>query len=217
VGTNTLTVAANAVLAGVGVVGGSTTIQNGGTLAPGDTGIGRLTISNNLVLAGNALLKISKNGGVLTNDLVFNTGALAMGGSLTVTNIGTNAFAAGDKCVLFNAGSRSGSFSTLTLPALSGGLGWSNSLAANGSLQVVTAVNLTRTNINFSVLGGTLSLSWPADHTGWRLLAQTNHLAGGLSVNTNDWGTVAGSAATNNVSVVLDPTKAAEFYKLTYP
>jgi len=215
--TNTVTVATNATLGGVGVMGGLVTVQSGGILAPGSGGIGRLTISNNLALAGNALMKISKLGGGLTNDLVSVTGTLTMGGSLAVTNIGTNALAAGDKFMLFSAGAQAGNFSALTLPALSAGLGWSNSLAANGSLQVVTTVSLAWTNLVFSVSGGTLFLSWPADHTGWRLLVQTNHLAAGLSANPSDWGTVSGSAATNNVRVLLDPAQPAAFYQLAYP
>ena len=79
------------------------------------------------------------------------------------------------------------------------------------------AVNTSRTNITFAVSGSNLNLSWPADHTGWRLLAQTNHLAAGISSNTNDWGTVAGSASTNNMSIPIDATKPTEFYRLVYP
>jgi autotransporter-associated beta strand protein len=79
------------------------------------------------------------------------------------------------------------------------------------------SVNTSRTNIIAAVSGSNLNLSWPADHTGWRLLAQTNHLASGISANTNDWGTVAGSVSTNKVSIPIDATKPAEFYRLVYP
>jgi len=78
-------------------------------------------------------------------------------------------------------------------------------------------VNSTPTNLITSVSGGSLSLTWPADHTGWRLLAQTNHLVQGLSANSNDWGTVNGSANTNQMNLKLDPTVPAEFYRLVYP
>jgi hypothetical protein len=54
-------------------------------------------------------------------------------------------------------------------------------------------------------------------HTGWRLIAQTNNLAAGISTNLNDWMTTAGSAVTNNVTVPIDPGKPAKFYRLTYP
>jgi len=90
-------------------------------------------------------------------------------------------------------------------------------LAGSGSLLVVLPVNTTPTNITASLSGSNLSLSWPADHTGWRLLMQTNNLANGVSANTNDWGTVSGSANTNQVQVIIDPTKPAEFYRMVYP
>ena len=78
-------------------------------------------------------------------------------------------------------------------------------------------VNTTPTNIVASVSGNNLTLSWPPDHTGWRLLMQTNNLANGVSSNTNDWGTVAGSSATNQIIAPIDPTKKTEFYRLVYP
>ena len=89
-------------------------------------------------------------------------------------------------------------------------------LTGNGGLLVVP-VATNPTNIVASVSGTTLTLSWPANHTGWRLLVQTNNLAGGLSSNTNDWGTVSGSTATNAVNLTIDPAKAAEFFRMVYP
>lgn len=64
---------------------------------------------------------------------------------------------------------------------------------------------------------GYLNIAWPADHTGWRLQVQTNHLAAGISANPADWGTVAGSTVTNAVSLPIDTTKAGGFYRLVYP
>jgi hypothetical protein len=65
--------------------------------------------------------------------------------------------------------------------------------------------------------GNNLNLSWSADHIGWRLLVQTNNLAAGVSRNTNDWAAVAGLAATNQISIPIDRTKRAGFYRLIYP
>ena len=78
-------------------------------------------------------------------------------------------------------------------------------------------VNTTPTNIVAKVSGTNLTLSWPADHIGWRLLTQTNNLANGISGNMNDWGTVANSASTNLVTIPINPTKPTEFYRLIYP
>ena len=98
-------------------------------------------------------------------------------------------------------------------------LGSTSGLTVDGSLQVVVGptVNTTPTNILTHVSSGNLTLSWPADHTGWRLLVQTNHLAGGISENTNDWMTVTGSAATNQLSIPIVSTNRNEFYRLVYP
>ena len=145
-GTNTVTVANTATLAGGGTVNGATTVSSGGTLAPGDAGIGTLSFSSKLTLNSGAktVLELSKNGGIPTNDLVSVTGALALGGTLTVTNIGTNTLALGDSFDLFNAGTFSGGFSSVSLPALGGGLMWNtNSLAVNGIISVAVNPNAT--------------------------------------------------------------------------
>ena len=46
---------------------------------------------------------------------------------------------------------------------------------------------------------------------------QTGSLTGGLSPNTNDWMTVAGSPVTNQIIVPVDPTLPLEFYRLIFP
>jgi len=93
-----------------------------------------------------------------------------------------------------------------------------SSAPANLTLTNATTVNLTPTNLVATVSGGTnLTLSWPLDHTGWRLLTQTNNLANGISRNTNDWGPVANSAGTNQMSLPILRTNRTEFYRLIYP
>jgi autotransporter-associated beta strand protein len=155
IGTNSLTVQTNAALGGIGVVRGAATVQNGGTLTPGNSGIGTLTISNTLALSGNAVMKISKNGGVSTNDLASVSGALVLGGSLVVTNIGTNPFTAGDSFKLFKAASWSGGFTNFSLPPLASGLIWAtNTVAGNGTISVS---NLTFTLAYTAGTNGTIS------------------------------------------------------------
>jgi hypothetical protein len=78
-------------------------------------------------------------------------------------------------------------------------------------------VNTAPTNITATVSGHVLSLTWPADHTGWRLLAQTNNLASGLSANTNDWMTVPGSDLVNQATITINPAVKSGFYRLVYP
>lgn len=55
---------------------------------------------------------------------------------------------------------------------------WTNDLAVNGTIAVIAAITVkpNPTNITTSVSNGTLTLSWPQDHTGWTLQVQTNSL-----------------------------------------
>jgi len=91
--------------------------------------------------------------------------------------------------------------------------------ANNTSPKVVTTVvpNTTRTNLTYSVTSSNLTLQWPVDHTGWRLLGQTNHQNLGISLDTNDWGTVTGSSATNSIVIPLNLALPSEFYRMVYP
>ncbi len=79
----------------------------------------------------------------------------------------------------------------------------------NGTLTVTSATNPT--NLLASVSGSTLTLSWPVDHLGWTLQAQTNDL--GIALG-NGWVDVAGSAAVNQWVVAMDATLPTVFYRL---
>jgi len=68
-----------------------------------------------------------------------------------------------------------------------------------------------------SVSGGVLTLNWPLANLGYRLLQQTNHLSQGVSGNTNDWGTVAGSTATNKATITITNSVPNEYYRLVFP
>jgi hypothetical protein len=77
--------------------------------------------------------------------------------------------------------------------------------------EILQVPSVNATNITFTRNGGVLTLSWPADHTGWRLQMQTNSLA-----DTN-WVDVAGSSLTNNVALPADTTPGSVFYRLVFP
>ncbi len=68
--------------------------------------------------------------------------------------------------------------------------------------------------LGYSINGGQLTLTWPGDHLGWRLVMQTN--APGVGLTTN-WVTVAGSTSTNLVVVPLDPDIGSVFFRLIHP
>ncbi|MGH7941919.1 MAG: hypothetical protein ACREFR_12710, partial [Limisphaerales bacterium] len=62
--------------------------------------------------------------------------------------------------------------------------------------------------------GGWLNVSWPPDHTGWNLQAQTNSTDAGLG---SHWITLPGSAATNRFAIPIDRNNGCVFLRLEYP
>jgi len=141
-------------------------------------------------------------------------GTLTYGGTLSLTNL-SGTLAAGDSYKLFSAGTYGGTFARLSPATPATGLIWNtNTLATDGTLRIATAVNTTRTNITFSVSGDQLNLSWPADHTGWRLQAQTNAPGAGLSTN---WADVPGSTTVHSISFTINPAKGSVFFRMVYP
>jgi hypothetical protein len=119
------------------------------------------------------------------------------------------------------AGSIGGTgYPALTLGTLPSGCGGylSNNVAALSIDLVVTSapllVNTNSTNLVAVVNGANLELTWPADHTGWRLQAQTNTLAHGLDTN---WVNVPGTGASNHYTNAIDATKGSVFYRMVYP
>jgi hypothetical protein len=78
---------------------------------------------------------------------------------------------------------------------------------------VPVTVNPNPTNIVFSAASNQLTLSWPADHIGWQLQAQTNGLSVGLSTN---WVNVGGTTVTNKLVIPINLTNGTVFYRLMY-
>jgi len=216
-GDGTLTLNAGQTLNGFGTVTGLVLTVSGSAIAPGSAGsLGILTLANNATLGGTNVMKLNKTS--QTNDVLSSGGALVLGGVLNVTNLSGN-LAATDTFSLFTAAAGiSGAFSAIVPATPGSGLGWNtNTLVTDGILRIVATVNTNPTNLTATVAGNVLTLFWPADHTGWRLLVQTNNLASGISLNTNDWVTVPGSAGINQTNFTVDPTKPTEFYRLVYP
>ena len=209
---NSVNVNTGATLGGSGTINAPVTVYPGATLAPGANAVGKLAVNSTLNLGGITVMEVSKTAN--TNDLLTGMSTVIYGGTLTVNNLG-GSYVAGDSFKLFNSQSYQGTFAATNLPSIAP-LVW-NWIPTNGTLAVVSGVATNPTNITATVSGNVLTLSWPADHTGWRLLVQTNNLATGISSVTNDWSTVAGSAAINTTNIIIDPLKPTEFYRLIYP
>jgi hypothetical protein len=158
-------------------------------------------------------MKIDRAAVPTSDKLVAPGVVVGPGATLTVNNLGSTDFVAGDTFTLFST-PISGAFGTVNLPALpSPDLYWTNKLAVDGTIAVVGpgTVNPNPTNLTFTVGGGNLTLSWPLDHTGWTLQVQTNSRAVGLSTN---WFDVSGSTTTNAITLPAGTPNGAVFYRL---
>ncbi len=86
-------------------------------------------------------------------------------------------------------------------------------LATEYNLPIGVTISTVPTNILASVANNQLTLSWPKDHLGWQLQAQTNSLQVGLGTN---WINVAGTTATNEVVIPINITNGSVFFRLMY-
>jgi fibronectin-binding autotransporter adhesin len=155
----TLTIGTGQKLLGVGSVRGTLTVSSGATLAPGHS-IGSIAGTTNITLGGQTLMDI--DAGAVTNDQVITTNSITYGGTLVVTNI-NGTLAAGQSYRLFNAGTYSLNFSSVTLPTLTAPLYWTNTLTSNGTIAVasavvpqphITAITINPPNITISATNG---------------------------------------------------------------
>jgi fibronectin-binding autotransporter adhesin len=201
-------------LGGNGLIRGPVNIQSSGRLAPG-TSIGALTISNSLNLSGVTAMEL--HAAARTNDLVRGVTIVTYGGTLTLSNL-AGTITTSNVFKLFNANSYRGAFAAL-IPASPGAdLAWNtNTLTADGTLRVVSTAPVPLSVGHATPCGPSsqcLTLSWPADHTGWRLQVQTNSVSAGLGTN---WFSVPNAIATNQMTFTVDPTVGCVFYRLVYP
>ncbi len=210
-GTN-VAVSSGATLSGSGTIDANVQIANGGTLAPGGASTAVLTVNSNLLLNASSIAHMNVNAGTVASDRVACLGTITYAGSLVVSNVG-GTFVNGQSFQLFSAANVTGNFTATNLPALGSGLAW-NWNPALGTLSVVSggpSVATNSTNITATVSGGNLNLSWPSDHTGWRLLVQTNSLTG------NNWVTWPNSTNVNSVVIPIDPANKALYFEMIYP
>ncbi|MDF7806560.1 chondroitinase-B domain-containing protein [Pontiellaceae bacterium B12219] len=191
-------------LGGSGEVENSVKVNSGGTLSPGES-IGTLTVGELTLKAGSTTI-MEVNASSATSDLVTWSDDATYAGDLQVNNL-SGTLTSGQNFQIFSAGG-SGSFDSIT-PEPGDGLAWSFD-AASGVLSVVSGVNTTPPDLAFGVSNGTVNISWPGDRTGWQLQYQTNNLS-------TNWLVWPDSTLTNDMTIPMDPTDAAAFYRLIYP
>ncbi|GAA5484178.1 beta strand repeat-containing protein [Haloferula sargassicola] len=123
-------------LGGSGTISGDTAMS--GTLAPGASA-GLIDFTGDLALGASSKLQMEIGGTARGSghDAFDVTGGLTLAGELQVSFIGGYLPAGGESFILWTAGSTTGAFTSVSLPALSGDLSWDTSqLAASGILSV---------------------------------------------------------------------------------
>jgi autotransporter-associated beta strand protein len=215
------TVVSNGVLAGIGTLASPVITRGAGALGAGSaSGVGTLTVNNNVTLQSGASLRISKTGGTRACDLVSASGAVTYGGTLTITDITSDGtlLAVGDTFTLFQAGSQSGSFSSIVNATGSG----AEFSFASGVLTVtkvgpatftsvpgITTFNLNGNNVVMTVTNGQAGCSY-------YLLMSTN-----VALPINQWRAIATNVTAasgtftfigTNAVTAIDPQR---FYRLS--
>ncbi len=200
------------VLSGNGTIAGSVTIASGATLAVGNTN-DSLTVDNNLTLSTGSTTTLHIRHSPLNNSSVVVGNNLTFGGALVVTNLGL-APGGGDTFQLFTAGNISGTFTSLTLPALTNGFFWNtNLLLTAGTLAVETVTGAAIDNISVSGSQMLMSGSGGAATGNYYLLSTTNvavPLTNWTRLLTNQFDNGGNFSLTNN----FIPAAPQKFYLL---
>jgi autotransporter-associated beta strand protein len=201
--TPSIQISTNAVLdvtavSGGFVLGGSQTLKGVGTVlgdfnatgivAPGP--LGTLNFSNHLTLAGTTVMELNRAAGQKA-DLI-SAVTLAFGGTLTITNLGTN-LQVGDTFNLFD-GAISGSFAATNLPALSStNLFWDVSLLNSQGIVTVGGTVAAVPTIAPPSISGTNLILQVSSQSGFNyILEATSQLAptAWVGIQTNAGGGV---------------------------
>jgi autotransporter-associated beta strand protein len=216
-GTGPVVVNAGGTLGGTGTLGGAVTVNAGGILAPGAS-IGTLTVSSDLVIAGDLQFEVNTSASP-SNDFVVVTGLLTNGGTgtLTVSNLGP-ALAVGNRFQLFSGPVLNGA----ALMVTGGGVTWTNLLAIDGSIQVAATGGGSAPSFvpaSFAVQpNGAVSFSATGSiGSTYKLWASTNVAAAPVS---GAWTLLQSGTVTTSPFAVQDPTAtnySRRFYIFSAP
>lgn len=86
--------------------------------------------------------------------------------------------------------------------------------SANSAFVSVQPASMSPPLLRFGLSAGQVQLTWPPDHTAWRLEVQTNSLEAGLGTN---WVAVPDSTVTNQMTFPIDPAAGSVFFRMVYP
>lgn len=222
-----LTLASGQTLGGIGQVAGMLTVGVGATLAPAGTnttiGIttgqnttGTISATGNIALNGTTAIKLNGNG---VNDAVTSTtGSIALGGTLSLQNVSASPLAAGDSFQIFNAGSVTASFASITPATPGAGLAWNTNQLSAGIISVVST-SVSQPVINSTVIsGGNLIFSGTnGTASGTYYVLTSTDVATPLSswtpIATNTFGPGGGFSVTNAINLATPK----RFYVIQLP
>jgi len=207
------TIVTNGLLAGSGSVSSPVIVGPNGRIGGGDSvNPGTFTAFGDITMQGGAFIRINKDNSL--NDVVASSGKITYGGTLVVSNLSTIAMNVGDTFTIFAPGTHTGNFSSIS-GSPGAGLGYSFD-PNSGQLSIVTSTIATNpTNITFSASGGSLNLTWPADHQGWTL--QSNSVSLTSSADWFDYPAATGSRDTTSVTIPTTGTTNNVYFRLKYP
>jgi autotransporter-associated beta strand protein len=209
-------------LGGTGTIAGNVTVNSSAALAPGNGGVGALTVSGNLTLNGNLSINVDTSVAP-SNSIIIVSGSRSSSGTGTVTvnNLGANALVVGQKFYPFNGSTLTGGGS-LTVSGGGAGVTWNNHLATDGSIEVASigssvAPSFPPGGISRQ-LDGSISLTVTgAVGTAYRLWATTN-LA--LTPVTNTWTLLTNGTISSSPFIINDAgatNKPQRFYLFSTP
>jgi hypothetical protein len=169
---------------------------------------GTLTVSNNYIVPDSTEFDFGLGTAAST---VRTIGNLTLGNSIINVTNGAG-FGPGTYTLFTYSGSQSGSYGLGSTPP-----GFNETLTnPAGEIQLVvsTGPSLAPVSLVSSHSGVALTVSWPQDHIGWFLQAQTNRVNVGLGSN---WITLPGSSTTNQYILPINLTNGCVFLRLEYP
>jgi hypothetical protein len=150
----------------------------------------------------------------------YNSSSRGYGYQIAVSGNNTNFTTVVDKSSNTSFGDTSDSFSAsaryvrITVTSTTQLNGYASFYECSVFGAAAPSVALNPTNLTTVVAGNVLTLSWPADHLGWRVQAQTNSPAAGLGTN---WVTLPGSELVTSTNITITPASGAVFYRMVYP
>lgn len=202
-------------LGGTGVVSGATFIFPSGTLAPGAGNLGTLNFNSDLTIGGNLAFKVKKSVSP-SNDVASVGGSLSNtnNGTLSIQNLG-GALKVGDTFTLFTGPLTGGNLLTIST---AGGIVWSNNLAVDGSVSVLST-NVPRPIVKgFSISGTNIVVSGTNGlaNGNYFVLATTN-----LTLPRASWTSIATNAfdanGNFNFTNAVNAGNPQSFYLLQLP